>query len=304
MDSLSVKELTSVGWWGEHPEHIDLNASVPFTVEEYKKLEGRRFNNNYIPLLFTIESPTMIGLPPKILQEVPEHLEFRLTVFTYLFQNRFWRPANDLHFGQNTNYMSINFQGVEHNDLPKVHMKFLETVIFEMAMYHFGYDFTEYPHEKFSEESYAQYETWCNEMHEKWNEESGLEFNVASKKTVKQVLLAVEYLHFIDRFRYAQATTLMANPRLVGDFNYWWKWNYTDSIEKEKEELKKKIKVLQTTLSRIDLDILMRMGSKGSVGGQLSSEAILIWKHWVSSQGKEEIENQWGIWQAVYGVQK
>ena len=300
-DSKTLLKSTSVGWWGVDPDEMDLSNPLPFTVEEYKNLEDTRFDNKYIPILFTINDPTLFGLPPKLPQSndvgIPPYLKFKLTVFTYLYQNRFWRPAQDLSYGDNWNYMSINFQAVEHNDLPKMNMSILENLMFEMAMFHFGYDFTEYPHKQYSDELYEKYTEFCIEKQQAMEEigVTDIKFDPASKKTVKQVLLAIEYLHFIDRFRYSQATTLMATPQLVGDYNYWWKWFYTNSLDEIKEERKKKLKVLQTTLSRIEPDVLTRLGIKGTVGGQLTDRAIRVYQNWIQSQGKLGMEYNWGV---------
>ena len=76
-------------------------------------------------------------LPPRFFEEEREDFQkFQVTVFTNFLHNRYWKPLGNPMTDENRNYMNINFQGVEHNDIPKIKMTILETRMLEMAMYH------------------------------------------------------------------------------------------------------------------------------------------------------------------------
>jgi len=300
VDSTTLLNSTSVSWWGYQPKEISIGTERPMTKADYQNLP--KFTGEYTPILFTITDPTVLLLAPKEIQK-DNLLNFKVTVSTYLHHNRFWKPAQDIQDRDNKNFMNISFQGIEHNDIPKIKLEYLELVMFEMMMYHLDYDFTEYPHKNFSDERYSRYLTYVEEAREELGSQ-GVELDlflpVASKSELKQVLLAVEYLHFIDYFRYQNATTLMATKQLVGDFNYWYKWNYTNSIsEASREKEAKKKKVLQTTISRISEKVLHRAGGKGTVGGNLTQFAIFTYKNYLQGN-KENNFNQddWLIFQA------
>ena len=299
-DSQTLHNATSVAWWGHNANDVEFGNEKPFTSKDYQKLP--KFDGLYTPLLFTIEDPTLVGLPPKE-QHDNDFLNFKIEVYTHFHYNRFWRPKNDFSIGANQNYMQINFKGVEHSDIPLIKLSVVERVMFEMAMYHFNWDFTEWPHKQVSTENFKSYVEYVEKEREEFalsnTQLAEIDLNMeeilplASKKEMKATILAVEYLHFIEYFRFQNATTLMATPQLVGDYNYWWKWTYTNSIsEKAKEERNKKKKVLQTTISRIDDYILERAMGKGNVGGKLTLFAQKNYTNWIKAKYGEKYFEQ------------
>lgn len=302
VDSTTLLNSTSVSWWGYQPKVISIGTERPMTKADYLNLP--KFTGEYTPILFTITDPAVLMLAPKKIHE-SSFLNFKVTVSSYLHHNRFWKPEHYTLDSDNKNFMSLNFQGLEHSDIPKIKLEYLELVMFEMMMYHLDYDFTEYPHKNFSDERYSRYLNFVEEAREELGlpgVELDLFLPVASKSELKQVLLAVEYLHFIDYFRYQNATTLMATKQLVGDFNYWYKWNYTNSIsEASREKEAKKKKVLQTTISRISEKVLHRAGGKGTVGGNLTPFAIWTYKYYLQANNENKAkpkQDDWLVFQA------
>lgn len=303
VDSQALQKSTSVEWWGFNPKDVELGKERPMTKAEFQELP--KFSGHYTPIIFKITDPTLVLLPPRIFEEEREEFQkFQVTVLTNLHHNRFWKPQGNLMTDENKNYMSINFQGIEHNDMNKIKMSILETRMLEMAMYHLGWDFTDYPHKPVRDDSYKKYETWIHEKRaELTNVSSDEDFEekvypLATKSQMKKILLACEYLHFVEYFRFNNATTFMANPRLVGDYQYFWNYVYTNSISKADKDKQQKIKrTLQTAISRIDDDILNRTHNKekGVVGGMLTDFAIKSYELWLSADLEESMiyQNKW-----------
>ena len=98
-NSTELSKFTSVSWWGVSPQGISAGEEKPFTKDDYKDLD-KFAPQQYVPLLFTITDPLTLLIPPsatqeeqkKEFEEFPPHLDFKITVFTYLYQNRYWRP--------------------------------------------------------------------------------------------------------------------------------------------------------------------------------------------------------------------
>ena len=303
VDSQALHKSTSVEWWGFNPKHIDLGKEKPMTKAEFRELP--KFSGHYTPIIFKITDPTLLQLPPRFFEDEREEFQkFQVTVLTNLHHNRFWKPLGNPMTDENRNYMSINFQGIEHNDMNKIKMSILETRMLEMAMYHLGWDFTDYPHKPVRDESYEKYEMWIHEKRAELpnvsNDESFAEdvYPLATKSQMKKILLACEYLHFVEYFRFNNATTFMANPRLVGDYQYFWNYVYTNSISKAEKDKQQKIKrSLQTAISRIDNDILNRTHNKdkGVVGGMLTDFAIKSYELWLSADLEQDMlyQNKW-----------
>lgn len=297
-DSQTLHNATSVEWWGFNPKHIELGKEKPMTKAEFQELP--KFSGHYTPIIFKITDPTLLLLPPRLFEDEREDFQkFQVTILTNLLHNRFWKPQGNPMTDLNKNYMSINFQGIEHNDMNKIKMSILETRMLEMAMYHLGWDFTDYPHKPVTDETYKKYERWILEQRsEMVLDDEDLATGVyplATKSQMKKILLACEYLHFVEYFRFNNATTFMANPRLVGDYQYFWKYVYTKSISKaEKEKLHKVKRTLQTTISRIDDEILNRTHNKdkGVVGGMLTDFAIKSYGHWLQADLEFDMLNQ------------
>ena len=302
-DKLALQNGTKISWWGLLPQSMDVGADVPLTSENFQKIP--KFDGEYTPLLFTITDPTLVGLPPKM-QQKNDWLNFEVEIQTYLYHNRFWKPQNDFNEEHNVNFMQINFKGIEHRDIPKIKLPVIERLMFEMAMYHLKWDFTDWPHKQVGEENYQSYVEDMESIRAELDIFPDFDLDtvapLASKKEMKQILLAVEYVHFVEYFRYQNATTLMATPQLVGDYDYWWKWMYTNSIsEKSKEDRNKKKRVLQTTLSRIDEKVLTRYAKKGTVGGDLTGFAFKSYTNWIKSNYKNDygVQDDWAILGAV-----
>ena len=303
VDSQALHKSTSVEWWGFNPKHIDLGKEKPMTKTEFRDLP--KFSGHYTPIIFKITDPTLLQLPPRFFEDEREEFQkFQVTVLTNLHHNRFWKPLGNPMTDENRNYMSINFQGIEHNDMNKIKMNILESLMFEMALYHLGWDFTDYPHKPVTKETYMKYETWVeekrNEILNVSSDENFVEevYPLATKSQMNKILLACEYLHFVEYFRYNNATTYMANPRLVGDYQYLWSWVYTNSISKAERDKQQKIKrSLQTAISRIDNDILDKTHNKdkGVVGGMLTEFAIKSYELWLSADLEQDMlyQNKW-----------
>ena len=91
-------------------------------------------------------------MPPNISQReqldnklLDPSAQFKVTVITYLHQNRFWKPQLTENELGNANYMQVLYNGLERRDLPLVNMEVLFSTMFEMAMVKIGYDFTKKP---------------------------------------------------------------------------------------------------------------------------------------------------------------
>ena len=303
VDSQALQKSTSVEWWGFNPKDVELGKEKPMTKKEFRDLP--KFSGHYTPVVFKITDPTLLQLPPRFFEEEREDFQkFQVTVFTNFLHNRYWKPLGNPMTDENRNYMNINFQGVEHNDIPKIKMTILETRMLEMAMYHLDWDFTDYPHKPVNKDTYQKYHNWIQRKREELpivsSEEDFAEkvYPLATKSQMNKILLACEYLHFVEYFRYNNATTFMANPRLVGDYQYWWKNVYTNSVgQKEKDKYQKQKRYLQTAISRIDKDILDKTynSQKGSVGGVLTDFAIKSYENWLSADLEEDMmyQNKW-----------
>ena len=301
--STELSKFTSVSWWGVEPKATPLDEKKPFTKDDYKGLN--KFSRGvFTPLLFEITDPFTLLMPPNVTQEEQRkafpndfNVNFKVTVFTYLYQNRYWRPQLSVAELQNLNYMQVNYNGVARNQLKHINTEYLFEVMFEMALYHFGYKFTLVPHPKFTDKTYdntVQYITGLKDVN------PDIPFQIPTKKEMRATLQAVEYLHYVDFFGNSSPTVIQGTKSLLKNYNSYYQYKYHDQAPKKVlDERKKKADVIKTTISRIPDNIMTRYSTTGVAGGMLSKLAIDFYKHYLSGNLNPNDET-WLVYQA-YG---
>lgn len=287
--SYDLLKHTKVVWWGPDPDDLNDHPKL-FTFKDYENLD--KFKTRYTPLQFTITSPEILLMYPNIHQEfqqkrgfLNDSLKFEVTAFVTLHFNRFWRPHNTKSSATDIGYMRIEYQGIDRRDFGLVNFETLLGVMFEMAMYHFGYKFSKMPHAEFSDENYIKYKEYINEIIENADSEGRELIKVESSSNIKQVLLAVKYLHYVEFFKNASPTVLMANEYLIEDIKLWLQFTNQELSNEEMEVIKKRTNTLKTTLSRIDSRFLNKLPIKGIAGGRLTTDAHNIYKDWLAVNG-------------------
>lgn len=301
--STELSKFTSVSWWGVEPKATPLDEKKPFTKDDYKGLN--KFSRGvFTPLLFEISDPLTLLMPPNVTQEEQRkafpndfNVNFKVTVFTYLYQNRYWRPQLSVAELQNLNYMQVNYNGVARNQLKHINTEYLFEVMFEMALYHFGYRFTLVPHPKFTDKAYentVEYITGLKDVN------PDIPFQIPTKKEMRATLQAVEYLHYVDFFGNSSPTVIQGTKSLLKNYNSYYQYKYHDQAPKKVlDERKKKADVIKTTISRIPDNIMTRYSTTGVAGGMLSKLAIDFYKHYLSGNLNPNDET-WLVYQA-YG---
>lgn len=130
--STELSKFTSVSWWGVEPKATVFGEEKPFTKDDYKDL-NKFARGVFTPLLFEITDPFTLLMPPNVTQEEqakhfeqpPANLDFKVTVFTYLYQNRYWRPQLSVEELGNVNYMQVNYNGIARNQLKHINAEYL-----------------------------------------------------------------------------------------------------------------------------------------------------------------------------------
>ena len=292
---LELGKYTGVSWWGLSPKTIELGKAKPFTKADYKDLDKFKYAQ-YVPVLFEIDDPFTLLIAPNVTQqqqmkqfETPmESMPFKVEVFTYLYHNRYWRPRLSVTELQNVNYMQINYKGLDRNQLKQISTEYLFEIMFEMAIYHFGYDFNLVPHRPFTDETYTKYKEYYETLSSVLDDNS-IPKKLATKKEMRATLLATEYLHYVDFFGNSSPTKLQASPDLIQDFLKYSDYKdlgYKDPKDYSKEdkqtikEQTDKANVVKTTVSRIPESIMTRFEDKGIAGGQLTQDAINFYKYY------------------------
>ena len=303
-NSTELSKFTSVSWWGVEPKSTPLGEEKPFTKDDYKDLD-KFAPQQYVPLLFTITDPLTLLIPPsatqeeqkKEFEEFPSHLDFKVSVLTYLYQNRYWRPQLSAEEVQNINYMQVNYQGLARNQLKHMNAEYLFEVMFEMALYHFGYNFNLVPHDKFTDKTYdntVQHITGFKDV----NPDIPLE--IPTKKEMRATLQAVEYLHYVDFFGNSSPTVIQGTKSILKNYNSYYQYKYHDQAPKKVlDERKKKADVIKTTISRIPDNVMTRYSTTGVAGGMLTGLAVDWYSHYLSGNLNPNDES-WLVWQA-YG---
>ena len=302
--STELSKFTSVSWWGVEPKATVFGEEKPFTKDDYKDL-NKFARGVFTPLLFEITDPFTLLMPPNVTQEEqakhfeqpPANLDFKVTVFTYLYQNRYWRPQLSVEELGNVNYMQVNYNGIARNQLKHINAEYLFEVMFEMALYHFGYNFNLVPHPKFTDKTYdntVEYITGLKDVN------PDIPYKIPTKKEMRATLQAVEYLHYVDFFGNSSPTVLQGTKSLLKNYNSYYQYKYHDQAPKKVlDERKKKADVIKTTISRIPDNIMTRYSTTGVAGGMLSKLAIDFYKHYLSGNLNPNDET-WLVYQA-YG---
>ena len=193
--------------------------------------------------------------------------------------------------------MQVNYNGVARNQLKHINAEYLFEVMFEMALYHFGYRFTLVPHPKFTDKAYentVEYITGLKDVN------PDIPFQIPTKKEMRATLQAVEYLHYVDFFGNSSPTVIQGTKSLLKNYNSYYQYKYHDQAPKKVlDERKKKADVIKTTISRIPDNIMTRYSTTGVAGGMLSKLAIDFYKHYLSGNLNPNDET-WLVYQA-YG---
>ena len=299
---IELERDAQVKWWGLNPKSLDPATAIPMTKDDYKTIP--HFAGDFTPLLFEVRNPLLLVMPPNASQReqldnklLDPSLKFKVTVITYLHQNRFWKPQLTEYELGNVNYMQVLYNGLERRDLPLVNLEVLFNVMFEMAMVKIGYDFTKTPHKPVNKATYKKYVEFVNQFTDNLKksdsydndelEELGIYPTIATEKEMKDTILVAEYLHYVDFFKNSSPTVLMAkgNHFLLHDVNEWFDYRFRDfdaeGYEEKLAKIKKRAGVVRTRLTRIEKDLLVKLDTTGVAGGQLTSKAMEFYRHWL-----------------------
>ena len=271
--------------------------NTPFTKNDYKDLN--KFQGNYTPIKFVIDDPKIFLIPENVDIQLakltassenkpfPEYLNFKLQIQTSLFMNRFWKHRNG-RVNESLNFMTINLQGIEWSELKFLNMEYIKEILFAMSIYHFGYDFTLLPHKKVTDETFERYKLFMKTFQ---YDNTGETIPIASKSEMKAVLLAIEYLHYLEFFGKKHIKQYMVDTTIIKEFNNWFTWqNLTSEEKNQNQSLVDKVNVLKTTINRIPEEILIRFG-RGKAKGELTKLAREHYMYWNYSQTEENFEN-------------
>ena len=309
---LELERDTQVKWWGLNPKSLDPAKAIPMTKDDYKTIPY--FAGDFTPLLFEIRNPLILMMPPNISQReqldnklLDPSAQFKVTVITYLHQNRFWKPQLTENELGNANYMQVLYNGLERRDLPLVNMEVLFSTMFEMAMVKIGYDFTKKPHKSVNKVTYQKYLDWISQFKEQVDdkelEEFGVNPTIATEKEMKDTILVAEYMHYVDFFKNSSPTVFMAtgNHFLLHDINEWFNYRFRDFNEEKLAKIKKRAGVVRTRLTRIEKDLLVKLDTTGVAGGQLTSKAIEFYRHWLlaHTEKNRRTKSDWLVIQAT-----
>ena len=217
-------------------------SRVNLTEAEYKALSVSSRKN----LKFEFYEPALLGMENifRPTSNGKDMEEFKVTVTCVLKGNRFF------------NY-NISTEGLHKHNLQLLDEYFIRMGVWELAMKEFKYDLG------------FSFLTYSDDQYDKYWNHLGFGVNSISKSNMKALILATDYLKFVDFFEYKMAMVWLANKDYLSKgFK-----TYLDFYDVPKEVVKKRTDVMRTTVGRIPSDLLIKAGGKGNIGGTLSANA-------------------------------
>ncbi len=183
--------------------------------------------------------------------------EFKITITCELYMNHLQR-------------FDMQTQGVHKLNWIDFNWYYTKMAVWELAMEGFHYDLG------------FSFITYSDEQYEKYLNHIEPEVNSLSKSRMKALILATDYLKFVDFFEYKMAMVWLANK----DYLTKGLKNYLSFYDVPKDEVKKRTDVMRTTVGRIPRDLLIKAGGKGNIGGSLSDLATNNIFHYVQANYK------------------
>ena len=109
--------------------------------------------------------------------------------------------------------------------------------------------------------------------------------SVLSKKEIRQILLAVKYLHFVDLFQWRKPISyflanqeLVESPKALDDFYA------MEKGSKKRKEYERKANALRVDISSISKDLFEKEKDKGTIGGKLTKKALDHLEYYIEGQ--------------------
>ena len=233
-------------------------SRVNLTKDEYKSLKAGSVKK----LKFEFFDPALLGMQgiyrggtDRNGNYTPE--DFKVTVTCELYMNHLQR-------------YDLQTQGIHKLNWKDFDWYYIRMGVWELAMKEFNYDLG------------FSFITFSVEQYEKYIEHIQPEVNALSKSRMKALILATDYLKFVDFFEYKMAMVWLANKDYLSKgFKH-----YLSFYDVPKDEVKKRTDVMRTTVGRIPRDLLIKAGGKGNIGGSLSDLATNNIFHYVQANYK------------------
>ena len=190
---------------------------------------------------------------------LPHSDDFQLTVTCQLIGNRFVNKE-------------INIKGLEPKQYKHFDFETLNLCMWELALEAFNFNAGRLP-VRFSEQGLAQYNKVVSEKKR------------LSKKEVRQILLAVKYLHFVDLFQWRKPISyFMANEELVESSQALDEFYNLKKNSKKRKEYERKANALRVDISTISKDLFVKEKDKGTIGGKLTKKAKEHLNYYIEGQ--------------------
>ena len=219
-----------------------------FTEKMYNKYDPLHDTED---LTFVFSDATTLILPPSE--------DFNLVVKCQLIGNRFVNKE-------------INIQGLEPQQYKHFNFETLNLCMWELGLEAFGFNAGRLPIE-FSDSGLANYNKIVDEKKR------------LSKKEVRQLLLAVKYLHFVDLFQWRKPISyflanqeLVESPKALDDFYA------MEKGSKKREQYERKANALRVDISSISKELFVKEKDKGTIGGKLTKKALDHLEYYIEGQ--------------------
>jgi len=234
-------------------------SKVNLTKDEYKSLKPGSTKK----LKFEFYDPEYFGMQGYLRPTTDKNgkfdvEEFKITITCELYMNHLQR-------------YDMQTQGVHKLNWIDFNWYYTKMAVWELAMEGFHYDLG------------FSFITYSDEQYEKYINHIQPEVNSLSKSRMKALILATDYLKFVDFFEYKMAMVWLANKEYLtkGLKHY---LSFYDV--RPTPEVKKRTDVMRTTVGRIPSDLLIKAGGKGNIGGTLSDLATSNIFHYVQANYK------------------
>lgn len=233
-------------------------SKVNLTKDEYKSLKP----GSTTKLKFEFYDPALLGMQGIFRTTTDRNgkfdvEEFKITITCELYMNHLQR-------------YDMQTQGVHKLNWIDFNWYYTKMAVWELAMEGFHYDLG------------FSFITYSDEQYEKYINHIQPEVNSLSKSRMKALILATDYLKFVDFFEYKMAMVWLANK----DYLTKGLKHYLSFYDVPKDEVKKRTDVMRTTVGRIPSDLLIKAGRKGTIGGTLSDLARNNIFHYVQANYK------------------
>ena len=232
-------------------------SKVNLTKDEYKSLKP----GSTTKLKFEFYDPALLGMQGIFRTTTDRNgkfdvEEFKITITCELYMNHLQR-------------FDMQTQGTHKLNWKDFDWYFIRMGVWELAMKEFNYDLG-FSFITYSDEQYEKYDIYRPGS------------KTLSKSRMKALILATDYLKFVDFFEYKMAMVWLANK----DYLTKGLKHYLSFYDVPKDEVKKRTDVMRTTVGRIPSDLLIKAGRKGTIGGTLSDLARNNIFHYVQANYK------------------